>query len=259
MSGLKGAKLTQEALLRVVADTIFVNSGLIASYTVHFFFLVVLRTHSDYSSVFWQHLSSLKSCALILTLVCLTVFLLSGFYTYGLSYRRRNKAVAVFQAVSIAFLSFGLASHTVTGFPTAPLSVLFLAWILTASLMVLGRLWANAWECVIVNGSGRQATPDNCSKVLVIGGAGYIGSALLPKLLAKGYSVRLMDMLLYGNDGAEAGLRSARRLGAGYVALAKAKTPEDLLAMSLSSLEVIRTAFQEADAIFTEELKRSLR
>lgn len=42
-------------------------------------------------------------------------------------------------------------------------------------------------------------------------------------------------------------------------ALAKAKTPEDLLAMSLSSLEVIRTAFQEADAIFTEELKRSLR
>jgi nucleoside-diphosphate-sugar epimerase len=34
--------------------------------------------------------------------------------------------------------------------------------------------------------------------VLVIGGAGYIGSALLPKLLDKGYHVRLLDLLLYG-------------------------------------------------------------
>ncbi len=36
--------------------------------------------------------------------------------------------------------------------------------------------------------------------VLVIGGAGYIGSALLLKLLDKGYRVRLLDLLLYGTD-----------------------------------------------------------
>lgn len=36
--------------------------------------------------------------------------------------------------------------------------------------------------------------------VLVTGGAGYIGSALLPKLLAQGYRVRLLDMLLYGAE-----------------------------------------------------------
>jgi nucleoside-diphosphate-sugar epimerase len=36
--------------------------------------------------------------------------------------------------------------------------------------------------------------------VLVIGGAGYIGSALLPKLLERGYRVRLLDMLLYGTQ-----------------------------------------------------------
>lgn len=34
--------------------------------------------------------------------------------------------------------------------------------------------------------------------VLVIGGAGYIGSALLPKLLARGHRVRLLDRFFYG-------------------------------------------------------------
>lgn len=35
-------------------------------------------------------------------------------------------------------------------------------------------------------------------QVLVIGGAGYIGSALLPKLLHCGYRVRLLDLLIFG-------------------------------------------------------------
>jgi nucleoside-diphosphate-sugar epimerase len=34
--------------------------------------------------------------------------------------------------------------------------------------------------------------------VLVIGGAGYIGSALVPKLLARGHRVRVLDRLFYG-------------------------------------------------------------
>ena len=34
--------------------------------------------------------------------------------------------------------------------------------------------------------------------VLVIGGAGYIGSALLPKLLDRGHRVRVLDRLFYG-------------------------------------------------------------
>src|SRR5882672_9406406 len=36
--------------------------------------------------------------------------------------------------------------------------------------------------------------------VLVIGGAGYIGSALLPKLLQRGHRVRLLDRFFYGTD-----------------------------------------------------------
>ncbi len=35
-------------------------------------------------------------------------------------------------------------------------------------------------------------------KVLVTGGAGYVGSVLVPKLLAKGYQVKVLDLYMYG-------------------------------------------------------------
>jgi len=36
--------------------------------------------------------------------------------------------------------------------------------------------------------------------VLVTGGAGYVGGVLVPKLLAKGYRVKVLDLYLYGED-----------------------------------------------------------
>ena len=36
--------------------------------------------------------------------------------------------------------------------------------------------------------------------VLVTGGAGYVGSALIPKLLDAGHSVTVLDLYLYGDD-----------------------------------------------------------
>ncbi len=52
---------------------------------------------------------------------------------------------------------------------------------------------------------GLHRSPDDSlspviNRVLVTGGAGYIGSALLPLLLRQGYQVRLLDMLIFGLD-----------------------------------------------------------
>ena len=37
-------------------------------------------------------------------------------------------------------------------------------------------------------------------KILITGGAGYVGSVLTPYLLKKGYEITVLDLMIYGND-----------------------------------------------------------
>jgi FlaA1/EpsC-like NDP-sugar epimerase len=91
-------------------------------------------------------------------------------------------------------------------FPDAidlPLATLLLAWCLTLLLMASVRLWPTGWAAIsaIEQRLYRSEVAERKIKnILVIGGAGYIGSALLPKLLDKGYHVRLLDLLLFGTE-----------------------------------------------------------
>src|SRR3977135_4239609 len=41
--------------------------------------------------------------------------------------------------------------------------------------------------------------PKRFDHVLVTGGAGYVGSSLVPKLLAAGYRVSVLDLCIYGD------------------------------------------------------------
>jgi nucleoside-diphosphate-sugar epimerase len=41
-------------------------------------------------------------------------------------------------------------------------------------------------------------------KVAVIGGGGYVGAVLVPRLLAEGYKVIVLDLFIYGEEPLEA-------------------------------------------------------
>ena len=75
--------------------------------------------------------------------------------------------------------------------------------MLTLVVVVGARMWADLWSA-IARAETNLSTPlpdkRRIKNVLVIGGAGYIGSALLPKLLDHGYHVRILDLLLYGSE-----------------------------------------------------------
>jgi nucleoside-diphosphate-sugar epimerase len=104
------------------------------------------------------------------------------------------------QAVTISYLIFGFAIYFFK--INFPRSTLILSWGLSLLFLSAARAWSFLWKRV-VNIERRLVEPPedtNVKLVLVIGGAGYIGSAFLPKLLEKGYRVRLLDLLLYGTE-----------------------------------------------------------
>ena len=68
--------------------------------------------------------------------------------------------------------------------------------------MVGARIWSHLWARVVSpeREAFTKASRNGNRRILVIGGAGYIGSALLPKLLDRGHHVRLLDILLFGES-----------------------------------------------------------
>lgn len=71
-------------------------------------------------------------------------------------------------------------------------------------------------------------------QILVTGGAGYVGAVLVPKLLAAGYRVRVLDLFLYGDHVLDA-VRDDANL--------------DLVKGDLRDLEVVMSAVAECDAV----------
>ena len=208
MSPRQPSRLTWGMVVRMAADAILIQLGLALALTLRMLWLIVVeraRFGGDLDAlveIFWTLLGSYADSGWPLTLISLSIFYLSGFYTYGRAYRGRYKALVVTQAVSQSYLLFAFMSYFSRGSLPLPRGALVLAWLLTVGLLVASRLWTYVWDQVIhAEHSERVKTASGRGRhVLVIGGAGYIGSALLPKLLEKGYRVRLLDLLIYGTE-----------------------------------------------------------
>lgn len=123
-----------------------------------------------------------------------------GLYTrfrgYTLQSKLRRATVsAALSAVVVLFLCFRLSDTIKLSVPS---SIVFLF----LSICTIPALrWMKDWMFHRESESSDdndQSSAD--SAVLVVGGAGYIGSLVIEKLLARGLRVRLLDSLVYGDE-----------------------------------------------------------
>jgi nucleoside-diphosphate-sugar epimerase len=193
-----------EVFIRVAADILLVNVSLLLALVLRYIWIITVEDMAilprelllfytqAYLHSFW-----------LLTLLCFAVFSFNGIYSYGRLYHGRYKALVIAQAVSLSYILFGFLAFPFPDLFLLPRSVLFIAWGITLVLLTGARLWSTVWKRVVkIEQRLRPAQPKDrpIQTVLVIGGAGYIGSALLPRLLKQGYNVRLLDLLLFGPE-----------------------------------------------------------
>jgi nucleoside-diphosphate-sugar epimerase len=188
--------------VRAAADTVMVNVSLAAAMFLRYIVETWPGGTVASHDVLLQYVAGYVQTSWILTAISLAIFSMSGFYTRGRYYQSRYKVLIVAQAVSLSYLIFGCGAWlTQAPISILPRSVLFIGWLLTCSLLIISRVWSMFWRMMDGKEASKQRpVMQENRKILVIGGAGYIGSALLPKLLARGYHVRLLDLFLFGRD-----------------------------------------------------------
>ena len=205
MLRLGTTRITPGMAVRMLADVIMVQAALILALLIRLYIIVAfdpeyVATHT-LSPVFRSYLVYYLNASWPISLVCLFTFYITGFYTYGRYYQGRYKLLVVTQAVCLAYLAYGSLSFFFGGQISFPRVALVLAWLFTILMVGGSRVWSQIWDQYVHPERSQRQThkAEGERRVLVIGGGGYIGSALLKHLLDDGWHVRLLDLMIFGD------------------------------------------------------------
>lgn len=126
-------------------------------------------------------------------------FALHGFYTYARGYEGRRRARLILQGVTLAVMLFFGADFLLLKLQSTGRSVALPFIVLAAA----GLCGARVLKGELERRFNRRALAIASAQpkcILVVGGAGYIGSLLVERLLDRGCKVRVLDSLIYGGE-----------------------------------------------------------
>jgi nucleoside-diphosphate-sugar epimerase len=191
-----------QALPRMLADFINVHLCMMGALATPLFYLALQHQNDRATTRLAEAMAYYSSSFVLLSPLFPLVFLLNGFYTNSRGYIGRYKKLVILRGVSVSMLLFLAANFIFFRRTLVPRSVLLVFCGLAMLSLALSRLVKGAlsdrFEIRPKNGKGDSPSE---RLVLVLGGAGYIGSILVRKLLETGRKVRVLDSLVYG-DGA---------------------------------------------------------
>jgi nucleoside-diphosphate-sugar epimerase len=194
-------RLDRGVLWRVLADVAFVNLALALALALRLLFGVLWEERAAelaelrpvFAGFYWLSAPALTALVVLL-------FNFFGVYDRTRFYARRHKALVLFQAVTLAWLLFVFCLYFVSREITlVPRSVFVLSYMFTLGLAGGTRLlthFAAARYEIVPRATLSGERP--VRRVLVVGGAGYIGSVLVRQLLELDFEVRVLDVGAFG-------------------------------------------------------------
>src|SRR5437016_4228431 len=190
----------KDVLLRVTADLMLVNGSMF----IAAFVWAASRREAGSQGVkafLASGRASIFTYVVLWSLLAIAVFHLQGFYTRTRGYASRYKLLVIARAVTLVAVLFAAADRLLL-LGNFSRTVTLLGWALMLVSVVSARLSKDFFLSTYKIES-RTRPSNKVERVLVLGGAGYLGSVLTPRLLARGYKVRVLDSFLYGESSIE--------------------------------------------------------
>jgi nucleoside-diphosphate-sugar epimerase len=125
-----------------------------------------------------------------------------NFFTFKNIFKKRSALSSMFGIAAVGFAGTALSLLGFAAWPTSP--VIFTLFTVFACTITLLCLTSMMMQSPGLDVSRRRDSEDpdqpNDRKVLVIGGAGYVGSALVERLLNSGFHVSVLDAMHFGDE-----------------------------------------------------------